>query len=423
MSNWLKGVLVFAVACLAGLMFLEVGAALTYRIWHGQSFSRREIQTRLMTDRVDATAQETTAGAPRDAAVPDQPVILHPYFGFVINPEQRGVNELGFFSVSPLEPRSGDELIVVFFGGSVADQVFYMGQDAFVEALQERHDLRGRDVRVVSTAVGGYKQPQQLLVLAHLLSLGAPIDVVVNLDGFNEIDSAMDNAITGIHPFYPHNWKLHARKVIHPDANATLGRIAIEREERQRLRKLFARRFLRSSAFTLTLWDFLDRGHDSRIRQLTTRLESMLEGENLPPQVSGPSYHFVNDARFFDEMAAFWARSSLHMARLCEQYGISYVHALQPNQYLPGSKELNDEERKVAYDRNFTGLSRVPVGYPRLIKEGNRLRDDYGVAFLDLTQIYHAETRTIYNDFCCHVNQVGAEIMARAIARGIPRLP
>ena len=423
MSNTLKGLLVLVAASVFGVIFLELAGAVTYRLWRGEWPNRREIQARLLIDRVDAPEEGKEADAPRDAAVPDQPVVLHPYFGFVINPSQRGINELGFFDISPLEPRRDNELIVVFFGGSVADQVYYMGQGAFVAALEKRPDLRGREVRVVSTAVGGYKQPQQMLVLSMLLSLGAEIDVVVNLDGFNEIDSAMDNAITGINPFYPHNWKLHSRKVILPEANAALGRIAILREERKRLRTLFSRPVLDSSTFLLTLWDFLDGGREVQIREQTATLEGLLDSEDLPPQVRGPKYKYLSASHFYTEMTALWGRSSLNMARLCQEYGVVYVHALQPNQYLPESKVLTEEEQEIAYDRNFTGLSRVPVGYPLLIEEGRRLHKEFGVNFLDLTQIYADEKRSIYSDFCCHVNQLGANLMAEAIAEGIPQLP
>ena len=33
----------------------------------------------------------------------------------------------------------------------------------------------------------GYKQPQQALVLAYFLSIGQPFDLVINIDGLNEV--------------------------------------------------------------------------------------------------------------------------------------------------------------------------------------------------------------------------------------------
>ncbi len=419
-----KSLLVLAVTTLVGCLFLEIAGPLTYRWVRGKTFSRADIQARLSTSRFEDSSDDDEAEAARNADVPDQPVILHPFFGFVINPAAKGVNDLGFFRKSPLTERSPDKRSLIIFGGSVADQVFYLGQNALRAALEQRPDFAGREIEILTTAVGGYKQPQQMLILSYLLSRGATYDVVVNLDGFNEVDSSKDNAVTGINPYYPHTWKLHARLGLDTSTSILLGKVEILREERTRLRQWFDRPLLRSSAFTLVLWDFLDRAREVEIRRLTVAIKDALEHEGkLPLQVSGPPYHYDNDEELYAELADFWARSSLHMAKLCESHGIEYVHLLQPNQYLPGSKTLTEEELEVAYDAEYTGPERVPVAYPMLIERGRNLRELHGVNFVDLTQLYAQESGTIYNDFCCHVNQRGAEMMARRIAESIPPLP
>ncbi len=417
-----KSLIVLLAACLIGSLFLEIAGSLTYRVVRGRVLSRDEIRDRLMTERFAADEADGTAV---DEAPPDQPIVLHPFFGFVINPSSKGVNDFGFFRGHPLVKRSPERRTIVFFGGSVADQVFYMGQQALIEELQKRPDFQGRAIDVLTTAVGGYKQPQQMLILSYLLARGAEYDVVVNLDGYNEIDSSMDNIQTGVNPYFPHTWKLHARLGLDREASVQLGRIEVLRDERERLRRLFDRPLLRSSAFGLALWDLLDGAREAEIHRRTAALEAMLdeESDELPPQVQGPPFAYETDEQFYAEMADFWAASSLHMARLSAMHDISYVHLLQPNQYLPGSKELTAEEQEVAYDETYTGIERVPVAYPLLIERGRELRDRHGVNFVDLTQLYAGEKRTIYNDFCCHVNKLGAEMMARRIAAAIPPLP
>ncbi len=425
MSALAKSLAVLAVACVVGVMALELGAGLLYRMVRGEGFSRTEVQARLLVDRVGQERDESddSAELPRDDAVPDQPVILHPYFGFVINPGYRGVNDQGFFRDSPLTRRAPGKLIVLIMGGSVADQVYYLGGSALVEALQSRPEYAAREIQLITTAVGGYKQPQQLLLLSYMMSLGAQYDIVINIDGFNEIDSATDNVMTGINPFYPHTWKLHSQLALNTEQSAALARIEMLREERRNLRHRFSGPILRRSAFALTLWDFLDRARQSRIRQQTVRLEQLIDDEDLPAQVAGPPYVHSNDKDLFEDLADVWSRSSLQMSRLCELYDTTYVHVLQPNQYLPGSKDLTAEEQEVAFDPNFTGPDRIPVAYPMLVERGRRLASRHGVTFVDLTQLYAAEKRTIYNDFCCHVNQLGADLMARAIAAGVPVVP
>ena len=44
---------------------------------------------------------------------------------------------------------------------------------------------------------GGYKQPQQLAALSEALLLGVPLDVVVNIDGYNEVALGKSDAQRG----------------------------------------------------------------------------------------------------------------------------------------------------------------------------------------------------------------------------------
>jgi hypothetical protein len=55
----------------------------------------------------------------------------------------------------------------------------------------------------------GWKQPQQPLALSYFLSLGAKYDVVMNLDGFNELALPfLNNLRAGVYPFFPRLWNL-----------------------------------------------------------------------------------------------------------------------------------------------------------------------------------------------------------------------
>jgi hypothetical protein len=224
-----------------------------------------------------------------------------------------------------------------------------------------------------------------------------------------------------VFPFFPHNWKVQGRQGFDAATVLRLAQVEQIREQRRALRRWFARPPLSRSAFFLTLWDFLDGGREADLRRAMIGVEAGSGGGEVPPQIRGPRLSYADDQEFFAAMTASWGRASREMARLCAAQGIVYAHFLQPNQYVPGSKELSDEEREVAIDPNFAGSERVPVAYPLLIGEGERLRRD-GVRFTDLTQIYSGESGTIYNDFCCHVNERGAVLMARAIAAALPDL-
>jgi hypothetical protein len=416
-----KNLLVLAVSSVLFFVLLEASAVFVYSWAKGQPFSREAIQGRLLKERVEGTV---TANLPedlaekikemKDANVPDAPVILHPYFGFVVNPELPGVNEDGFFQTSPLIQAQPNTIIVVFFGGSLSDQIFYMAQDTLKEELSKLDAFRGKDIKVVSTALGGYKQPQQLIVLSYMLARGAEYDIVVNIDGFNEIDSAEDNLRDGVNPYYPHNWKLSARQGLDPQAMSHLGRIEIIRERRRSYRNLFARSPMIHSAFFLTLWDLLDQGQEAALRRESQALEEILSG-GLSARVRGPKADYPDTRMLYEDMATLWKRSSRLMATICRTYGVAYFHFLQPNQYVPDSKPFTADELKIAYDPDWLGSERIPVGYPIFRRRGRELRD-LGVNFTDLTGIFADEKRTVYNDFCCHVNPLGAKLIAQKVA-------
>jgi hypothetical protein len=144
-------------------------------------------------------------------------------------------------------------------------------------------------------------------------------------------------------------------------------------------------------------------------------LDEHLTSGTLPPRIRGPLVEYADVEAVYSEIALVWARASLQMQRLCDLYDIDYFHFLQPNQYVAESKPYTEEERKIALKPDYTGGDHVRDGYPYLQDRSDELREQ-GVNFVDLTGIFKDETRTIYSDFCCHVNQLGAAILATKIA-------
>ncbi|MBX3027759.1 hypothetical protein KF840_22925 [bacterium] len=394
-----------AIACAAGL--LEIGTRLV------DGGARAERAGRLFASAAD------DAELPRAQALEDQRIMAHPYFGYVVDPRSPGINPYGFFRASPLTTRSPDRYVVAFFGGSVADQVFTLGQRALIAALRRDPAFAHRHIEVLSTALGGYKQPQQLLVLAELLALGAQFDAVVNLDGFNEIDAAADNVQDGVNPFYPHHWQVQAQHVLDRDQLRLVARIEGIRERREALRRQFAAwPAVGHSAFLLALWEALDRRELAALRRETAALDAATASQAKPPQVSGPPFAFADPEAMFTELVEVWARASLAMDSLCRGQGIEYLHFLQPNQYFEGSKVLNETERRIAWDADVAAAGRVTAGYPLLVARGRELAGQ-GVDFHDLTMLFHDEAGDIYADTCCHFTPRGAERVAEAIAAAI----
>ena len=98
----------------------------------------------------------------------------------------------------------------------------------------------GINMRILTVAMPGYKQPQQLLALAYLLSHGAQIDVVVNIDGFNEVALPQaENLPKGVNPFYPRAWYYRTLKIHDQVILRHMGRLFALEDNRRRWAMIF----------------------------------------------------------------------------------------------------------------------------------------------------------------------------------------
>lgn len=364
----------------------------------------------------------------------DQREILHPYIGFVEDPggahlrhRQRFEPEAGNFGFPRnrhrLFHRPSDDLVVVaVVGGSVSRQVSSGAQDLLEQQLAEVERFRGRRVEVVSLGLGGHKQPQQLMVISYFLSLGMHIDVLVNIDGFNEVTLPItDNLRLGTNPFYPRIWALRVGD-IDPLERRLRGGIELLREMRRDTATEFSRRPWRFSFTFNLLWQLADRGLANRIARVEQALLDRGPRDSSA-QAQGPPYEAPSQEALVRDLANVWARSSLQLHYLATASGIEYYHFLQPNQYDPIGKRLTQRELAEAHDSESPFRDLVAAGYPALREAAGQLRSA-GVAFTDLGGLFNSAAGTIYIDTCCHVNAHGAEMLVdgivAAVAGGLP---
>jgi hypothetical protein len=273
-------------------------------------------------------------------------------------------------------------------------------------------------VVVESYAHGGYKQPQQLMTLAWLLARGAAPDVVINLDGFNEVTlPRLENLPEGVHPLYPRAWEYRTQGVSDPRFHRLLGEAAWLERRRAALAVRFSRPVVRRSVAWNFLWRWLDRRAAGAAGRANERLAAYRTGPRRYA-AHGPAYAAAGGGQVLADLVAVWERSSLAMHDLAEGAGLRYYHFLQPNQYLPGSKPLTPEERRLAIESDQRYRPPVEDGYPALRAAGARLAAR-GVAFHDLTALFADERRTVYLDDCCHFNGLGNDLVAAAIAEAI----
>jgi hypothetical protein len=268
--------------------------------------------------------------------------VIHPYLGFANEPREaaRGrelsLDDLGFVWGGPfVRDRDGDFVLAVF-GGSFA-QVFVgeQGPERVFGRLRERPELAGERLVVLNTSTGGFKQPQPLLALAYLLSLGVEMDMAILIDGFNEVVlPSVENVPQGVFPFYPRSWPLLVADLnAMPDVRALIGEVTVLADLRAAAAERLAGSAARRSR-TLTLgWVGFDRWLASRILARRAELALGATKPALDFASAGPAWSADGPEELYGELAAVWKQSSLQMHRLCRANGIEFHHFLQPNQY------------------------------------------------------------------------------------------
>ena len=393
---------------------IELLSFLTYRVAMGEWFSpaRGKAARQVVLATVDTTGTQAAANPQRSF----EAEAIHPYVGFTLDPtDPRLAGKIGSqgFMADPLVPRRPGELRVALFGGSVA----FLTATAIENALKPLLTVQPypwHEVRLFNLALGGAKQPQQLMALAFVLSLGADFDVVINLDGFNDIVLPVaENWVEGVSPVYPRGWSARVGEFADPKSLAAAGKIVYLRERRQRWARLVDRSHLGFSAFVGTVWATGDRVLRSRAAVADTELRSILAGRPGYARTGPPLPATIPEVR--RQMTDVWFRSSVEMYELTHRSGALYLHFLQPNQYVSGSKVLTADERRSAYKPESPYGSNAAEGYPMLISAGANFAEA-GVPYEDLTRMFINDGRTLYVDDCCHLNPEGTDALASHIA-------
>ena len=369
----------------------------------------------------EAQRREVTAGddpfgmADVPARLRIRKEIVHPYLGYVYDPSvERSASPHGISDVSPVQRRSAGKVIVGIFGGSFADDIAYGMTEELADRLTAA--FPGREFVFVKATIGGYKQPQQLMALNYFMALGGEFDVVINLDGFNDVALPGLENVPNTNPFFPRQWHLRMRTVPDTEFLTTVGKIKFWDSLSEQWTGVFRTGPLRYSVTANTIWRIGD--------QLL--YNQAVANRALLPQMSavngyaaaGPPAAYANDTEMYQALARLWAESSYQMHALSAARGIRYFHFLQPNQYVDGSKPMEADERRVAIREDHPYAASVRKGYPALRARGEELVRR-GVHFVDLTSIYANTREALYRDNCCHVNDAGRRIVVEAIARTI----
>ncbi|RLS51726.1 MAG: hypothetical protein DWH91_18765 [Planctomycetota bacterium] len=376
----------------------------------------------------DGTLKKSPQG---DGVAAHSTQAVHPFLGWVRNPDilpgeiSEGVplqtSRYGFMDTTDgIHQRRPDRLIVGITGGSVAHYMSVAGADALRDRLRSVPDFRDREIIIVRLAQLAYKQPQALFSLNYFLLHGGEFDIVINLDGYNEIALAM---MEGYHwkmaLDYPQGWSIRAAEIVDPRDSEVALRIIELRGARQRATQSARQSPFRWLPTHALLWYVQERRSQAAMIDAQQELSQARAGQRSFLRF-GPPATVQNADEALEECVRLWKQSSLQMHQICEANHILYVHAIQPNQHDPGSKPLTAEESHfidlespLNAHRNYGPV--IAQGFPMLRAAGQELRLA-GVRNLDLTSIFSSHAESLYIDSCCHVNPTGSQILATAIA-------
>ncbi len=355
--------------------------------------------------------------------------VIHPYLGFVYNPEANSpkmtahhdgfpISDYGFLDdKSPIQRRGPDRVVLGITGGSFAAKFAANGAASLVRTLSKAPEFEGKEFIIVRLGLGGVKQPQQLMAVAYLLAQGAEFDLIVNIDGFNEVAlPPSENIPMGVSPIFPRRWGLRVGAIPKRSFMLTVGRMAYLEERRASIARTHSRFPLRYSMSANLLWHLRDM--PLALEFESARKEAISAAARPSYQRSGPAPDARKGPRLYEELEAIWRRSSLTLKKLCDAHGIEYFHFLQPNQYVKDSKTFTPAEKRIAISKRQPYRIGAELGYP-LLREGGRKLVAAGVNFHDLTGVFRDTTTQVYVDSCCHISKEANSKLGKILAARI----
>ncbi len=337
--------------------------------------------------------------------------VLHPLFGYTLNPKHVGINNFGFrttYDFTLVDNRyvlkdqdHRDTIVVGVFGGSFAEQTASQ-RDTFEKKLAEV--FPGKTPIVVNMAFGGHAFPQSAFIYMYFRDL---FDVVVFLDGLNELWNYSENNRWGVPPEYAkertYRGKLSREELSPEMLDLTSQLIAAEKKLNQ-ITTLSLRPLIRNSVLVHSVWHWRHGELEHQIGELTVALTKVYDLDE----------HFfaVTDDEILQFAAQQWGRYHELVDRTAKAERVLAIHVLQPNPYVPGSKRLTGREQH-RMTRSFRIESFVVDGYPKLQQELSKLHSQ-GCITEDLTQIYKDVRGQIWVD-AAHANARGYDLVIERI--------
>lgn len=389
-------------------LLLELAASVCLLVREGTTGRARLIQAR--TRHVPSLPSAASAKGRWEGSL-----TLHPLFGYVHTPNVGGANNFGFLTPQRFELTAdgyriqgrapGRTMVIGVFGGSFAQQ-FAMATAPLLEEIM-RKASPGREPTVVNFAMEGHAIPQTAFAFLYFRSM---VDVALFLDGYNELWNYVNNNRAGCPPEYAkaahYRFKTSAEELTPASLSRTV-RLAALRARVRRVTEWSLRSPWRHSALVHVVWTRLVRHFERAINAESAVIEREFE--------AGEPFMAASDSEIVRIAARQWGAYHRMIHTVAASEGIVVVHAVQPNIYVPDSKErLTSREREILHADEGTPRGEcLRLGYPLLLQEAAALRR-CGARTVDLTGVFAHCVEERWIDVC-HTNEAGYREVADRI--------
>ena len=323
----------------------------------------------------------------------------HPFFGFGVKQNfssEESFNDEPIFVNNMNLTDAENKIKVLVLGGSVAkhlsinnsgDKLDFKGisilnEDIFEKSLNKYFNTN--KFHVYNAAIDGGKQPQQLFKLYYLDLMEFKFDIIINLDGFNELAlSLSENYAINDHLVYPRNYSrlistFNSSFDCLDDINKRVNQYSY-----------------------LPIIEFYDLYH---IKNCHFNLEGA--NKNIGTRFSNiTNYKKMEFEEAIKISKKIWKVSSDKIYEFSKNKNILYIHILQPNLYLDNSKKLTEKEKSLL---TYPKYGNIISNYYETLNLNNLISEKK----LDMRYLFKENSSELYRDYCCHLNNLGMHLIS-----------
>lgn len=325
--------------------------------------------------------------------------IASPYFGYICNPDRKDLpnnqtcNNHGFRDPKdfPYEKKSNKEVVVGLFGSSVAENLSnYIFNNSHLLKNELSQTFGDKTPVFLNFSLGAYRSWQTFNCISYYLNM---LDVVVVLDGQNEIDVPISSSRTAFIDFPP-----------------------------------FREKFF-SASFQKTTFVFVSDSIATILYNLYSKIKNhpALRSSDLYFLLLNSSYEALNtltnfivnydfpllapDKKNLDPLLERWQEATSYSRALTLSQGKKYLHFVQPSPYFSDIKPMGEKEKAIV----LKGTKDEPSWRRDMIQK----RHSYYIRHFStqipesqsLETLFDSHPEEIYTDDCCHINDVGNKIV------------